>query len=173
MNMRQIKLIDGLYYLEGSSQQFNSIAEIKAHVKSMSKKKKEGKTIDGRRFWSERLQMPFRSNWEIELAELMTELGIEWLYEPERVYFKAERESYLPDFYLPDYDVWIEVKGWMDNRSEKRCRLFRKYHGNETGFFLYMKEERESILKKPELLFECLKVAQIEMQLRQIEEEES
>lgn len=171
MKKKMINKIGDYFFLEGSSQPFNSLEELTNHVKLSRRAKKKDENgkreIDGRRFWSEKLQMPFRSNWEIELAELMTDLEIKWEYEPERFYFRAESESYLPDFYLPEWNVWIEVKGYMDKRSERRCRLFRAYHGAETGFFLYMKEERENILKKPELLFACLEVAQ-EVQLTRL-----
>jgi hypothetical protein len=35
--------------------------------------------------------------------------GIAWLYEPRR--FKLSWCCYTPDFYLPEFDIWIEVKG--------------------------------------------------------------
>ncbi|PEM30197.1 hypothetical protein [Bacillus wiedmannii] len=114
---------------------------------------------NGLRFYSEKEAKMFRSTWEIELAELLTSLGIPYEYEPTRVYFKAERESYLCDFYLPTYNVWIEVKGWLDPRSLKRCNLWRKYHGHTAGFILYEKEERNLILNNPEMLYTYLDIA--------------
>ena len=103
--------------------------------------------------------MTFRSSWEVELAELMTDLGIEFKYEPFRYYYRAEQCSYLPDFYLPQFNVYIEVKGYMDKLSAKRCRLFRKYQLVDFGFFLYMAEERKLILDEPNLLFTYLEIA--------------
>jgi hypothetical protein len=131
----------------------------------VSQPKKE-KYRDGRRFYSSKLDMMFRSNWEIELAELLSELGISFQYEPQRFYFRAERESYLPDFYLPAYNTFIEVKGYMDMRSQKRCQLFKKKYGKAYGYFLWEKEERELILKNPELIFTFLEVAQKEQERR-------
>lgn len=149
------------YYLEGSSQQFNSIADINKHVRDSKKlKSKAGKReLDGRRFWSEKLQMPFRSNWEITIAEMLTDLNIKFDFEPERFYFRAENESYLPDFYLPEYNCWIEVKGYMDKRSEKRCKLFKKYHNSTAGYFLIMKDEMDLLAHSPEMLFTLIEVA--------------
>lgn len=121
----------------------------------------------GLRFFSEKENQMFRSNWEIELAELLTSLGIAYEYEIERFFYKAERESYLPDFYLPEYETFIEVKGFMDKRSLKRCNLFRKYQGKQYGFILYEKEERELILKEPALLFTYLGIAQEELRRKQ------
>ncbi|WP_197074534.1 hypothetical protein [Geobacillus kaustophilus] len=102
----------------------------------------------------------------MELAELLAELGIEFLYEPKRFHFRAERESYLPDFYLPEFNCWIEVKGYMDKRSLRRIKLFRKYYGKQYAFILYEKEERELILKDPSILFVLLEVAQQELERR-------
>lgn len=124
------------------------------------------KRSNGLKFYSEKLKRSFRSNWEVELAELLTELGIRWEYEPRRFHFWAERESYLPDFYLPEFNVWIEVKGYMDKRSLRRIKLFRKYYGKEFGFLLYEKEERELVMKNPYVLFVLLEVAQKECERR-------
>jgi len=121
---------------------------------------------EGFRFWSAKLGRGFRSSWEVELAELMTELGIRWEYEPKRFHFWRERESYLPDFYLPDYNVWIEVKGYMDRKSARRIRLFKKYYGKEYGFLLYEAVERELVKKNPSVLLVLLEVAQKEHERR-------
>lgn len=148
---------EGLYYIKGSSEVFNSITEVAKRVKQLRKSRRSN-------FVSEKLKMSFRSNWEIELAELMHDLGIRFKYEPKRFYFEVERESYLPDFYLPDYNVWIEVKGFMDKRSAKRIKLFRKHYKGEYGFFLYEKNERELILDNPFFIFALIGAAQREVE---------
>ncbi|RXF11112.1 hypothetical protein EG878_14750 [Enterococcus faecalis] len=89
-----------------------------------------------------------RSSWEVDVANILDLLGIEFQYEPRRFYFRKERESYLPDFYLPEYKVWIEVKGFYDQRSQKRMRLFKKYYNTETLFMIF-KEEYEQIVRDP------------------------
>lgn len=58
------------------------------------------------------------------------DVGIAWLYEPRR--FKLSWCTYLPDFYLPEFDVWVEVKGWGDRRRtewQHKVESFRR----ETG----------------------------------------
>lgn len=141
---------------------------IKIHLDRQSPKDKPKKKAykNGLRFYSESEQMMFRSTWEVELAELLTSLGITYEYEPTRFFYKDHKESYLPDYYLPEHNTFIEVKGFMDRRSAKRCNLFRKYQGATYGFFLYEKEERELILKEPALLFTYLGIAQEELQRR-------
>lgn len=49
-------------------------------------------------------------NSEGVLARDLDEVHISWLYEPRR--FKLSWCTYKPDFYLPEFDIWIEVKGW-------------------------------------------------------------
>lgn len=142
---------------------------LKIHLDRQSPKDKPKKKAykNGLRFYSEKEAMMFRSNWEVELAELLTSLGIAYEYEPRRFYYRDHKESYLPDYYLPEYDTFIEVKGFMDKRSLKRCNLFRKYQGDTYGFFLYEKEERELILNEPALIYTYLDIAQEELRRRQ------
>jgi hypothetical protein len=149
---------EGNWYIQGSSEAFDSRGEALRRLATMKIKKVNQTYTEGRKFYSEKADMYFRSNWEIELAERLIELGIAFEYEPKRFYFRAERESYLPDFYLPEYNCWIEVKGYMDSRSLKRVKLFKRYY-RDTPFFLYEKEERELTLKNPAILFTLIEVA--------------
>jgi hypothetical protein len=167
LNIKMIHEVDGNWYLSGSSEVFPNRIEAIRRVKQLNNKKKD----NGRKFVSQQLRMTFRSSWEVELAELMDDLGIKFKYETKRFYFSVEHESYLPDFFLPEYNVWIEVKGYMDKKSLRRCKLFKKYYGAEYGFFLYEKEERELILKNPALLFTYIEIAQ-EQQIREQREKQ-
>lgn len=51
----------------------------------------------------------FRSRLEARWAVFYDALGIKWDYEPEG--FNLPSGRYLPDFYLPDLECWIEIKG--------------------------------------------------------------
>ena len=70
-----------------------------------------------------------RSSWEINIAEWLDKQGWDWLYEPKR--FELKDMTYLPDFYLPEQDVWWEVKGWFHERSQKQIKQFRELYPNE------------------------------------------
>lgn len=82
-----------------------------------------------------------RSPWEIRVAQLAGQAGIKWQYEPQRFCFKDC--SYLPDFYLPKWNLWVEVKGWMHNEAKRRIELFRRYYPEKNLLiidrFLYKK----------------------------------
>jgi hypothetical protein len=67
----------------------------------------------------------FRSSWEANIARWLTHLGVRWQYEPTVFQFVPEvggTLSYTPDFYLPDEDRYIEVKGWWDTKSRLRMQ---------------------------------------------------
>lgn len=51
----------------------------------------------------------FRSRLEAKVAFFFDKAGIEWVYEPDRV-VNGDSE-YNPDFYLPELDDYVEVKG--------------------------------------------------------------
>ena len=92
----------------------------------------------------------FRSAWEANIARILDYLHIEWKYEYKRFHFNQETEkilSYQPDFYLPQYDKWIEVKGWMDNTSKKRLELFNIYYPLESTRLILINEDIYKSLK--------------------------
>ena len=66
----------------------------------------------------------FRGRWEVLFAEFLDLKNVKWQYEPRRFYFKDELFTYLPDFYLPDMDLWIEVRGRIGKMDEKKTNSF-------------------------------------------------
>lgn len=67
----------------------------------------------------------FRSNWEVMLAKNLDKNNIEWKYEP-KFFRMSDGRCYLPDFYLPKFGKWIEVKGYMHDHSRKKIQEFMK-----------------------------------------------
>ncbi|MBL5777009.1 hypothetical protein HV436_01495 [Bacillus sporothermodurans] len=163
VSIRKITEKNGLWYIQGTSEAFDSRVEAIRRAKQLGRVNSEG----GKKYLSQLFPMyTFRSTWEVELAETLHKLGIRFEYEPERFYFRAENESYLPDFYLPEYNVWIEVKGWMDKRSLKRVKLFKKHYGKKYGFMLFEREERDLVIVKgmTGVLLQMIEIAQEEHQ---------
>ena len=66
----------------------------------------------------------FRSRLEARWAVAFDAMGIKYEYEPEG-FDLGDGYYYLPDFYLPDDDVWVEVKGKQlsDEEHEKLERF--------------------------------------------------
>lgn len=62
-------------------------------------------------------------NSEGVFAQEMDRAGITWLYEPR--WFTTSLGLYLPDFYLPEFDIWIDVKGYMRPKALAKIEAFR------------------------------------------------
>jgi hypothetical protein len=60
----------------------------------------------------------FRSRLEARFAVMFEALGLKWQYEPEG-YDLGAAGWYLPDFYLPGLDAWVEVKAKPLNAEER------------------------------------------------------
>lgn len=67
-------------------------------------------------------------NSEGVFARQLDSVGIQWIYEPRR-FRLSWGATYFPDFYLPEFDIWIEVKGYMRALAQRKIESFRE----ETG----------------------------------------
>ena len=83
-------------------------------------------------------------NSEGVFARDLDEAGIAWEYEPKR--FKLSWCSYTPDFYLPEFDIWVEVKGYPKQVGNwaKKMDYFRR----ETGKTLVLVFQKELSARK-------------------------
>lgn len=79
-----------------------------------------------------------RSGWESNLARVFKLHGIKFEFEPRRFDYPIKRgtKSYIPDFYLPATDEWIEVKGWLDAKSKTKIKRFKRYYPDEFSRFV-------------------------------------
>ena len=68
-----------------------------------------------------------RSTWEANIARIMKYEKIEYQYEPQR-FDLGELGTYLPDFYIPQSDYYIEVKGYWREKSKEKVRKFSEDH---------------------------------------------
>ena len=67
-----------------------------------------------------------RSNWEILFAQFLNLSNIKYLYESKA--FDLGNTTYTPDFYLPEFDCYIEIKGFWRSYSLKKYKLFKKQY---------------------------------------------
>jgi hypothetical protein len=103
----------------------------------------------------------FDSSPEWEVWDYMIEKGIPHEYEKELTLFdgttttefkngkivtvKQRPIKYTPDYYLPEYDTYIEVKGWADELFKMRWKLFKL--AGHTGYLVYSLEDFIAVLK--------------------------
>lgn len=76
----------------------------------------------------------FRSTWEANYARFLNLQNTEWQYEPKTFEFEPIKRGtrfYTPDFYLPDEDRWVEIKGWFNKKSQTKIKRFKKYYKEE------------------------------------------
>ena len=72
----------------------------------------------------------FRSRLEARWAVFFDTLRIDWDYEPEG-FDLGNEDLYLPDFWLPDVNMWAEVKAMEFSPDERRkCELLVKGTGH-------------------------------------------
>lgn len=93
----------------------------------------------------------FRSAWEANIARYYNYLGVKWEYEPKTFIFKNITRgsvSYTPDFYLPEEDKWIEVKGWMDGKSKTKLKRFKNQYPEEYSKLVLIQEKEYNEIKK-------------------------
>ena len=74
------------------------------------------------------------SNWEVAMANRLDELDINWHRDPEmKLEYETRsgrKKNYIPDFYLPDLDIYIEVKGyWTDAARHKMKDIIKRHPG--------------------------------------------
>lgn len=63
-----------------------------------------------------------QGTWERDCAFKFNELGIKWKAHPHTIRYQinGKIKNYTPDFYLPEKNIYIEVKGfWWGNDKEK------------------------------------------------------
>lgn len=89
-----------------------------------------------------------QGRWERDLAKHFCSLGIEWKRPQHLSYTKDGKEHrYTPDFFLPEIDCYLEIKGfwWGDDKRKMKC-VFKQH--NELKIRVLEKELFESILSQ-------------------------
>lgn len=59
------------------------------------------------------------SSWEVRFVKKLDEFGIKWRknFAPFEYEYDNVIRRYVPDFYLPEIDTWVEVKGWETEKD--------------------------------------------------------
>ena len=105
----------------------------------------------GRAKWYEVAGQKVQGTWERNVALKFEELGVKWKK------LKTNRDTleyimdgklrhYTPDFYLPDYDVLLEVKGHWWGRDREKMDIVLETH-KDKNIIIVEKEQYEKILQ--------------------------
>jgi len=63
-----------------------------------------------------------RSSWEVLYAKYLDSNNLEWFYESKT--FDLGDCTYTPDFYIPKYNLYIEIKGWFHGKTKEKFEKF-------------------------------------------------
>lgn len=109
----------------------------------------------GKWIFSPSLKRKVRSTWEARIADILETLKIVCEYESHRIYLGDV--SYLPDFYLPTFDVYIEVKGWKNQHFKKVLKALKEYRP-DIKLLIIDSDLYPKVNSTPGLLLELVKV---------------
>lgn len=77
----------------------------------------------------------------------LNEMNIMW-NRPKCIHYVKENKvkRYTPDFYLPDFDIYLEVKGFWWGKDKEKMELVISQHKDKT-FIVVQKEEFRQIMQ--------------------------
>ncbi len=117
-----------------------SIAHLGTHHTDAYKKAQHEAFITGKRFISHKAgrgkrsyytsplqgQVCFRSSYELAYAKYLDSISELWMYEMET--FDLGDITYTPDFFLPRKEKFIEIKGYMNEKSQTKINQFKEQY---------------------------------------------
>lgn len=83
-----------------------------------------------------------RSIWEVNFAKWLHLSNVKWKYESKT--FDLGDCTYTPDFYLPEFDCYIEIKGYLTDYARNKINKFKKLY-NDINFKLYKEKKLKQI----------------------------
>ena len=99
--------------------------------------------------------MRFAHNSERQFAKLLDFYAIEWQYEPRTFVLERDREgnsaqAFTPDFYLPAYDLYIEITTLnqrLVTKKNRKARRLVELHPDVQIKVLYQRDYLQLLVK--------------------------
>jgi len=86
----------------------------------------------GKGGWRDDIQMYVRSTWEADVARIFNLLGIQFEYEPRVFEFRSPSgdvfDTFRPDFFLPRFNLWVEISSWLSPSKKLRLSLLSQQY---------------------------------------------
>jgi hypothetical protein len=83
----------------------------------------------------------FRSSYELAYAQYLDSQKILWMYELETFELSGDM-TYTPDFFLPKQEKFVEIKGYMSEKSKLKTEKFKEEYPWELDI-LFRKDLRQ------------------------------
>ena len=79
------------------------------------------------------IDLNVRSSWEANFVRVLNVYKIDFKFEPTVFPFPIKRgtRAYTPDFFLVRNNEWIEIKGYLDDKSKIKLKRFKRYYPDE------------------------------------------
>lgn len=79
------------------------------------------------------IDLNVRSSWEANFVRVLQLYKIEFEFEPTVFPFPIKRgtKGYTPDFLLTRNNEWVEIKGYLDDKSKIKLKRFKRYFPDE------------------------------------------
>lgn len=87
-------------------------------------------------------EVGMRSSWEVKFAEWLDSQNLTWTYEPDLFKLYDFNVYYIPDFFVLEWCCYVEVKGYMNEKSIKKISAFKNQFGENS---LLVIDEEEMI----------------------------
>ena len=68
----------------------------------------------------------YRSHFELRIAKSLMNKDVKFEYEKHKVVYVPKPRTYVPDFYFPSTDVYVEVKGHLDKNDRVKMLLVKE-----------------------------------------------
>lgn len=118
----------------------------------------------GKRYGYRSLQngeIKFRSKWEREVAKFLDKYGINWRYEALVIpYYDKEKNLFrntIPDFHIPDFNLFIEVKGNSGVKSQNTQDKLKGIRQQGYKVVLFGKKQIKVLREDPLRIFSEIK----------------
>lgn len=106
---------------------------------------------------------PFDGKWEMYLAQWFDVHEISWIRNVKTFPYTYDKpRQYTPDFYLPDIDCYIEVKGWKTPKDEAKWSQFSErllvLAGSDLlalGLPITVSKDWKSLLRRSRMVNSC------------------
>lgn len=93
----------------------------------------------------ENKEVNVQGTWELKYSQYLNEKNINWIRSRKiNLRYKYHKEdilrTYYPDFYLPDYNAYIEIKGYFSDNDKIKMMCVQTYNSEKNIQILLKKE---------------------------------